>query len=111
MMGYVTLGVDDIARAERFYAAFMPDLGYDLELSSEGLSCTIPVLPGQETAAPDLYVKMPFDGQAASQGNGTMVAFRVSTQAEVRRLHYRAIAAGGRDDGAPGFRDAYGPHF
>ena len=40
-----------------------------------------------------------------------MVAFEASTQAEVQRLHVAACAAGGSDEGQPGFRAAYGPRF
>lgn len=111
MIGYVTIGADDIERAERFYSAFLPALGYTLDISPEGLSYSLPGPAGQQPGGPDFYVKPPFDGQAASSGNGTMVAFGVSRQALVRDLHAAALAAGGRDEGAPGFRAAYGPHF
>ncbi|MEZ5888286.1 MAG: VOC family protein [Paracoccaceae bacterium] len=111
MIGYVTLGADDIGAAERFYSAFLPGLGYELTLSDEGLSCSIPGGPDDRQAPVELYIRYPFDGQRASVGNGTMVAFRVETQAKVRELHAAALAAGGRTEGAPGFRGAYGPYF
>jgi len=111
MIGYVTVGADDIALAEHFYSSFLPRLGYGLEISSEGLSYSIPgtFAPGSEP--PDFYVKPPYNGQAASTGNGAMVAFQVPTQAMVRELHAAALAAGGRDEGAPGFRAEYSAHF
>lgn len=111
MIGYVTLGADDIVLAQRFYAAFLPDLGYVLTVSHEGLSCELPPKDGDRFVPPDLYVKPPFNGQQASTGNGTMVAFEVPTQVMVRKLHAAALAAGGQDEGAPGFRSAYGPRF
>ncbi|MCY1126342.1 VOC family protein [Frigidibacter sp. RF13] len=111
MIGYVTLGADDMGAAERFYSAFLPRLGYELAMSAEGLSCSLPGGPDDRQAPVDIYVRHPFDGQGASVGNGTMVAFRVETQALVRYLHTAALAAGGRNEGAPGFRAAYGPHF
>jgi hypothetical protein len=40
-----------------------------------------------------------------------MVAFDARSLAQVRKLHAAALLAGGSDEGAPGFRDAYGPHF
>lgn len=110
MIAYVTLGVDDMVRAKRFYSAFLPALGYELEDHPEGLSCTLPVQSGQ-TPAPDLYVKFAFDGRPASAGNGTMVAFQAQSQEQVRDLHAAALAEGGSDEGAPGFREAYGPRF
>ena len=111
MIGYVTVGADDLALAEQFYSAFLPRLGYGLDISHEGLSYSIPAAVGQPWEPPDFYVKPPFDGQTASAGNGAMVAFQAPTRAMVRELHAAALAAGGRDEGAPGFRAEYSAHF
>lgn len=111
MIAYVTVGADDIARAKRFYAAFLPALDYRLKEGPEGLSYALPVASGQSPVFPDFYVKPTFDGQPASAGNGAMVAFEVRSQSQVRDLHAAAIAAGGFDEGPPGFRAAYGPRF
>ena len=111
MIAYVTVGADDIARAKRFYAAFLPALGYGLDEGPEGLSYALPVAPGQSLVLPDFYVKPTFDGHPASAGNGAMVAFEATSQSQVRDLHAAALAAGGTDEGQPGFRAAYGPHF
>lgn len=111
MISYVTVGADDIAKARRFYSAFLPALGYGLEEGPEGLSFALPEVPGQAPVLPEFYVKPPFDGRPASTGNGAMVAFEARNQAEVRALHAAALAAGGSDEGAPGFRAAYGPRF
>lgn len=111
MISYVTVGADDISRAKRFYSAFLPALGYELEEGPEGLSYALPERPGQPAVLPEFYVKPPFDGRPASAGNGTMIAFQARSQQEVRDLHSAALAAGGRDEGQPGFRDAYGANF
>ncbi|WP_377504838.1 VOC family protein [Octadecabacter sp. R77987] len=111
MIAYVSVGADDIARAKRFYGAFLPALDYQMEEGAEGLSYTLPVEPGQPPISPDFYVKPPFDGQAASAGNGAMVAFRARSQSQVRALHAAGLSAGGFDEGQPGFRAAYGPRF
>lgn len=111
MIAYVTVGADDIARARRFYAAFLPALGYGLEEGPEGLSYSLPARPGQTPALPDFYVKPTYDGRPASAGNGSMTAFEARSQSQVRTLHAAALAAGGSDEGQPGFRDSYGPHF
>lgn len=111
MIAYVTVGADDIARAKRFYGAVLPALGYGLTEGPEGLSYALPVQSPPCAVLPDFYVKPTFDGRPASAGNGTMIAFDVRSQKQVRELHAAALAAGGSDEGQPGFRDAYGPHF
>jgi len=111
MIAYVTVGADDIARAKRFYSAFLPALDYDLTESSEGLSYALPVPRDQSPVLPDFYVKPTFDGRPASAGNGAMIAFEARSQKQVRDLHAAALAAGGMDEGQPGFRASYGPQF
>lgn len=111
MIGYVTVGVDDMASAKQFYSAFLPRLGYGLEEIDGELSFSLPREPGQSVVFPDFYVKSPFNGKPAECGNGTMVAFEARNQAQVRELHALALAAGGTDEGAPGFRDCYSTHF
>ena len=111
MISYVPVGADDIPAAKRFYAAFLPALGYGLEEGPEGLSYALPVVDGQSPVLPEFYVKPTFDGRPASAGNGSMVAFELQNQAQVRALHAAALIAGGTDEGAPGFRASYGPTF
>ncbi len=107
MIAYVTLGADDMDAAERFYTALLLPLGYRIEHYHGDLS----FLPPEDTTAPDLYIKRPFDGRAASAGNGTMVALQVPTHDHVRDLHAAGLAAGGTNEGSPGFREAYSTDF
>ena len=111
MIGYVTVGADDLDAARRFYDALLPALGYGLEVGPDGLSYALSVAEGARPVLPDFYVKPPHDGQPVSVGNGAMTAFEARDQAQVRALHAAALAAGGRDEGAPGFRAAYGSRF
>lgn len=111
MIAYVTVGADDMARAKRFYTAFLPALGYGLTKGPEGLSFALPAAPDRPAPMAEFYVKPPFDGGPATAGNGTMVAFQAHSAQQVRALHAAALAAGGADEGAPGFRAAYGAHF
>jgi hypothetical protein len=109
MIGYVTVGADDIARAEVFYSAILLRLGYGLEVSDEGLSyCQS---SGDASVFADFYVKPPFNGQKAMAGNGSMVAFQVPTHGLVDDLHAAGLSHGGSDEGAPGFRAAYSAGF
>lgn len=57
------------------------------------------------------WVVPPFNGEAATSGNGTMIAFCALTHDEVRRLHASGLASGGVDEGRPGHRAAYSKHF
>ena len=111
MIAYITVGADNIAQAKRFYSAFLPALNYGLIEGPEGLSYALPVPTGQRPTLPDFYVKPTFNGQSASAGNGAMVAFEATSQAQVRDLHAAAIKAGGTDEGQPGFRPDYGADF
>ncbi|MCF2869946.1 VOC family protein [Octadecabacter sp. G9-8] len=111
MIAYVTVGADDLEGAKRFYGAILPALGYGLKEGPEGLSYALPVAQGERAVFPDFYVKPTFNGEPASAGNGAMTAFEAASQKDVRDLHAAAIAAGGHDEGKPGFRASYGPHF
>jgi hypothetical protein len=53
---------------------------------------------------PSLGVMKPFDGQAASSGNGSMVAVVVQKPEQVDALHRKALELGGKDEGAAGPR-------
>jgi predicted lactoylglutathione lyase len=59
---------------------------------------------GTSAASPVFSVIKPYDGKAATVGNGAMVAFLVDSAAKVDALHKKAVALGGRDEGAPGQR-------
>lgn len=105
MLSYVTVGANDLARSERFYTAVLAPLGYGKKVEAAGIAFT---LPGGLGA---VYVTKPYDGRAATVGNGSMAAFRAETQALVRSVHAAGIAAGGFEEGAPGFRAQYSANF
>src|SRR3546814_5794259 len=111
MLSYMTICADDVPRSGRFYAAILVPLGYEMTETAEGIEFTVPEGPGRPDGSATLYVKKPFDGKAATVGNGSMAAFRAETHAMVRSLHAAGLAAGGADQGAPGFRDDYSEHF
>jgi catechol 2,3-dioxygenase-like lactoylglutathione lyase family enzyme len=109
MIGYITLGTNDLAKATAFYDALLADLGGKRFMESER-SVSWMAGPNQ----PGLGVCKPFDGKAATLGNGTMVALNVDSPAKVDALHRKALALGGKDEGAPGPRGPggyYGAYF
>jgi len=111
MLGYLTIGANDIRRSERFYTAVLGPLGYEKAEHEDGVAYTLPAIPGRVDGPCAVYVRKPYDGREATVGNGSMIAFRVPTHAQLRALHSAGIAAGGVDEGAPGFRAQYSKNF
>jgi predicted lactoylglutathione lyase len=99
MIGYVTLGTNDLARAARFYDAVLGEIGAKRAMEMESFIAWA-VAPN----TPMVSVIKPFDGKAATVGNGVMVALMVDSKAKVEALHKKALALGGKDEGAPGPR-------
>src|SRR5690606_8982057 len=69
MLGYVTLGTNDLDRAAKFYDALLGELGAKRGFSNDRV---ISWSAGEGT--PGLGVAKPYDGKEACIGNGTMVA-------------------------------------
>ena len=99
MIGYVTLGTNDIDRAAEFYDALLQEIGAGRFMETDKFIAWA-VAPD----TPALSVTKPFDGKAASVGNGIMVALAVDSQDKVDALYQKAIDLGGTDEGAPGPR-------
>jgi catechol 2,3-dioxygenase-like lactoylglutathione lyase family enzyme len=99
MIGYVTLGTNDLARATKFYDALLAEIGGKRALEGERF---VSWSTGGQSAS--LGVILPFDGAAATVGNGTMVALAVDSPAKVDALYKKALALGGKDEGPPGAR-------
>jgi predicted lactoylglutathione lyase len=100
MIGYVTLGTNDLPRAIAFYEALLGGgLGARRVFESEQ-----GVAWGTSMNAPGLGVMMPWDKQPATRGNGTMVALVVDSKDKVDALYAKAIALGASDEGKPGPR-------
>lgn len=99
MIGYVTLGTNDLPRAIAFYDKLCAELGAGrmMELESAVVWAADGVWPG-------LTLTRPFDNQPATVGNGVMVGFKATDEAQVRRIYEIAMANGATDEGAPGPR-------
>jgi len=103
MIGYVTLGTHDLARAAAFYDAIATELGVGRMMESDSY-----IAWGVPGGGAGIGITKPFDGKPATIGNGVMVALEAKDQAQVDRLHALALSLGGTDEGAPGLR---GPGF
>lgn len=99
MIGYVTLGTNDLARGAQFYDALAAELGTARMFEWPGA-----IAWGNAGGAAGVALTKPFDGQPATVGNGVMVALEAKDAAQVDRLHALALAHGGTCEGAPGPR-------
>ena len=99
MIGYVTLGTNDLARATRFYDALLAEIGGKRTMEFDGF-----IVWSTSPKAPGLALTRPYDGRAATVGNGVMVAIAAGSKEKVDALHRKALALGGQDEGAPGPR-------
>ena len=101
MFSHVTLGTNDWARAKPFWTAVTGALGLPVLFEYPG-----GIAYGEPTG-PKLFVGPPFDGQKATNGNGTHVAFIAESRPMVDAFYAAALANGGTDEGPPGPR----PHY
>jgi predicted lactoylglutathione lyase len=99
MIGYVTLGTNDLARAARFYDALLAELGAKRAMQMDTF-----IAWAAAPNTPMVSVIKPFDGKPATVGNGVMVALAASSKAQVDAIHRKALELGGKDEGAPGPR-------
>ncbi len=98
MIGYVTLGTNDMVKASKFYDTLLGDLGAKRLMDmGEFIAWGI---PGQ----PMLSITKPFDGKTATVGNGVMVALAVDSRSKVDAIHKKALELGAKDEGAVGPR-------
>ncbi len=110
MIGYMTIGTNNLERAGQFYDDLLAEIGAKRVM-------TDPRMLGWG-ASPEqtmFSVILPYDGAPATVGNGVMVALNVGDGAAVERVYARAIELGASDEGAPLDRGSsmgfYGGYF
>lgn len=101
-LGYCCVGTNDFERALVFYDQLFAAMGGKRLMPTPG-----GMLYGLETGAAIMVVR-PHDGQKASPGNGTMLAFRVAHVQEVSAVHALVLSIGGTSAGLPGPRGDWG---
>ena len=107
IISHITLGTNDKARSARFYDAVLGAIGFArLPKPPEK-----PLAYERDGQMPTIYIYSPADGNPATWGNGTHVAFIADTREQVHAFHEHALANGGADEGAPGPRPHYGPNY
>lgn len=107
MYSYTTLGSNDIKASKAFYdAVFAPLNIVCLHAYDDAIA-----YGRADAKVAGLWVMSPFDKQAATAGNGTMLSFDAPSVEAVNAFHAGALANGGSDEGAPGYREHYSPDF
>ena len=108
MIGYVTVGTNDLGRAEKFYDALLAELGGKRVMTNDRMR-----FYGNGPGKPLFVVCTPADEKQATVGNGVMVALAADSKETVDRVYKKAISLGASDEGPPGQRSPgfYGGYF
>lgn len=99
MLGYVTVGTNDLQRAGEYYDKFAAEFGYKRVLENERV-----IAWGDGAGAIGVIAAKPSDGNAATVGNGMMVALGAKDRAQVDKLYAMARELGCPCEGPPGER-------
>lgn len=100
MIGYITLGTNDLDKAVAYYDALFEGIQAKRFMEDENFVAWATTADG----TPGFSVTKPYDGNAASVGNGVMVALMAESPEQVQALYSKAIELGGTDEGEPGPR-------
>ena len=109
MIGYATIGTNDMERAKAFYSQLLAEMGASLLMDGGRIAFI-----GKSMAEPCVAVCIPYDENTPHSGNGNMIALRADSTEMVDKLHAKALELGATDDGAPGWRIEnvfYGGYF
>lgn len=108
MIGYVTLGSNDIQKGAAFYDEVLGVIGARRVWDSDRF-----INWGNAKGTPLLTLVVPYDGEMATNGNGTMVALSVGSKEKVEEIYLKALELGAQDEGEPGKRTDtfYGAYF
>ena len=99
MIGYVTLGTNDLPKAAAFYDKIAAEMGIGRFMESDTF-----IAWGEAGGGAGIGLTRPFDGKPMTVGNGVMVALAARDKAQVDRIYKLALSLGGTDEGPPGPR-------
>ncbi|MEM8562332.1 MAG: VOC family protein [Pseudomonadota bacterium] len=109
MLGYVTIGVNDMEKAKQFYSELLAPLGASVVLDAGRIAFI-----GTDMGSPMLAVCTPYDEEAPAPGNGNMVAIGPGSKEKVDEMYRKAMELGASSEGEPGQRIEdmfYGAYF
>ena len=99
MIGYVTVGTNDLERSKQFYDNLFEELGARSFFANERI-----VFWTVKDGASSFAIAKPYDEKVASVGNGNMVAIHVNSREQVDAIYAKAMELGATDEGPPGER-------
>ena len=107
MLGYVTIGTNNLEKSKAFYDALTAEFGGKRTFASERMQGY-----GGGSGAM-IAVCTPHDGKPATVGNGTMFSLAAASREQVDKVYAKAMSLGAKDEGAPGLRGDtfYGAYF
>lgn len=106
VLDHIGIKVSDYARSKAFYIKALAPLGFGL------IKEVTPAMSGNHVSHAGFGAdKKPFFWISNGDGRGTHVAFAASSRAHVDAFYKAAMAAGGRDNGAPGLRPHYHANY
>ena len=108
MLDHIGLAISDIRQSEAFYAAALEPLGIAkiFEYGPEKTDSGGTAIGFGKDMMPFFWI-----GDRERVGEGTHVAFTAPDRASVDAFYAAAVAAGGKDNGAPGLRPKYHPNY
>jgi catechol 2,3-dioxygenase-like lactoylglutathione lyase family enzyme len=99
MIGYVTLGTNNLKKAAAFYDKIAAEMGIGRFMESDTF-----IAWGSDDGSAGVGLTRPFDGKPMRVGNGVMVALAAKDKAQVDSIYKLALSIGGTDEGPPGQR-------
>lgn len=96
-MNYFVFGTNNMEKAVAFYDAIFKIAGVN-KIHSQG---RMTLWAGQDFM---FAIAEPFNGEIATNGNGTMIGFNLSSSQQVEELYEKALSIGGENEGTPGMR-------
>jgi len=99
MIGFVTLGTNDLEKASEFYDALFSEIGGKRFMTGERYNGW-----AKDEKSPRLMVIKPFDKKEATAGNGSMAGILVADKDEVQKMYDKALKLGATSEGEPGPR-------
>ncbi len=99
MIGYTTVGANDLARSASFYDELLSMFEAVRTMEADNF-----IAWGKSSNTPMFSSHVPADGKPATVGNGVMIALPADDIEHVKAVHLKAIELGGVDEGKPGPR-------